>query len=833
MNNHIRKAYEKGELVLLIGAGSSLTSLDQNGDKLLSSGAFSKIIAEEAGWQYSGEPLPSVYSAAKNVLGNGLNDLIARLYKHCKPSHEYLTIAKYTWPRIYTLNIDDALDKALVSNSPQKVNIRNRSDKVYDRDQLFNGLDYVKLNGSVDKIDVGLIFSQDEYGRASAMVPLWYRELAEDFFRYTFLFIGTKINEPVFYHQIARYRSETKSKERRSYVITPSATQIEKNNLMTLNLEHIPGSLGDFASWLTANFPIPLGPVDIAYNRNPALRELFSKATAKDKEKYASIFDDIVVVSRQYLKSYTEMADKQKIRSFYKGFKPDWTDILDDIPAKIGSTKKLYEKIKNLLENQINLFVVTGPAGSGKTTLLKQVALMLSENDGIPCYFLEKPTSKLRELIIELEKLNSSRFCIFYDRLDSHAVDLKHIIEDRHLQNGLFIGSESQRKWKNSSKENFVHLNLFQMQLSEIDKKDAELILNKIEQFGPWTRLSKMSKNERINELFVRSKRQLLIGLLESTYGVGFEKIIEREYHDIPKGDERTFVILVGLATMHRYYIKQEYVSRALAYLDIKFGIRSLVSKLSGIIYHDRGKLMARHPVYVRHLFYNLIEPMDVFPVLKSLLLAFTVYKAPVSKHIEKNELQLFKALTNHNFLKDLFRTKRDFVFKIYEAFEKHFENDGHFWLQYGLALRDVNDQYGAFEKLKTALLAFPNSGHIVHALAQQELIMACLCSSKEKAYDLLDSAKERLENQIQFLKDRENYAIVTLSEGHTSVINKFEDDAEAQKIAKFYANRISNIEGFRGHLRLKRAWSNLTKFATTGTLIENQNLLDECYIAD
>jgi hypothetical protein len=81
------------------------------------------------------------------------------------------------------------LETAFFRNSSQKISIRHRFDKVVDQDQILNNLDIVKLNGSIDRIENGFIFSPNEYGNASAKPPLWYCELAEDFYRYTFLFI--------------------------------------------------------------------------------------------------------------------------------------------------------------------------------------------------------------------------------------------------------------------------------------------------------------------------------------------------------------------------------------------------------------------------------------------------------------------------------------------------------------------------------------------------------------------------------------------------------------------------------------------------------------------
>jgi len=403
MNERIANAYYNGELVLLLGAGSSLSSLDTNGNKILSSIDFAKKIATKAGWDYKEEPLSAVYAAGKNVLGESLNEMMVQFFSHCKPSKEYKTIAKYAWPRIYTLNIDDAFDKALLRHSSQNINIRHRADKVFDQDQLFKGLDYVKLNGSADRIQSGLIFSQDEYGKSAAKVPLWYRELAEDFYRYTFLFVGTKLNEPLFYHQISRYRDDTNSIERRSYVLTPHATEIEKNSLATLNIEHIPATLSDFASWLTDKFPTPLTSTDIAFNKNPALKTLFSKRTQSEKNTYATLFEDIVIVTRDFLKSQDSIAtDSAQVRKFYRGFKPEWSDILDHVPAVLDATKCLYKTIIENMNMPGNLIVVVGPAGAGKTTLLKQVALMLSDKKKITCYFLEKPTSKFNEIIMNL-----------------------------------------------------------------------------------------------------------------------------------------------------------------------------------------------------------------------------------------------------------------------------------------------------------------------------------------------------------------------------------------------------------------------------------------------
>jgi len=141
--------------------------------------------------------------------------------------------------------------------------------------------------------------------------------------------------------------------------------------------------------------------------------------------------------------------------------------------------------------------------------------------------------------------------------------------------------------------------------------------------------------------------------------------------------------------------------------------------------------------------------------------------------------------------------------------------------LQSGLASRSFDRQQEAFEKLKTAYEAHPQS-HTEHALAQQEMIIACE-THKSRAYDLLENAKIRLEGLDKTLKSFDTYPIVTLSEGHTEVIRVHEGEEKARELARQYANLLEGrIKDFGHDPRLKEAWSKLTTYAVTGEWVED-----------
>ena len=823
MNDLLRNALERGRLVLLLGAGASVTSRDMSGRSLLMGEQLAELLASEAGMPYQKEPLNVVCAAARKRLGERFFEILEERYKHCTPSDAYRLIAKHSWARIYTLNIDDALDGALCTKSPQHVDIRYRDSKIFDQDQMYRHLDYIKLNGSIDRPEAGFIFSTREYGVGSAVEPLWYRELAEDFFRYTFLFIGTKINESLFYHQIERYRSASGAQEQRSFVLTPSATQIEKESWLDNNLEHISGTLDDFAQWLNKSYPNPIEPTQLAMARHPQLAVMLSFKNAQDKEKYAELYTPVTVIDRATLaKSAEELPSPLKIRDFYRGFKPSWRDILDGVPAEIKPTRDFFKVCRDALQSDRNLVVLYGPAGSGKSTLLKQIAVKLRDDEGTPVYYIDGILPKLNELLEALEKSNTGRYYVIYDKLDTIASDLEAFLQSGRFNKGLIIGAERQHIWESRTK---FHLQKFcpkPIFMSLIDERDAKEILDKLEKYGPWTRLAKMNQARRIDELTRKAKRQLLIGLLETTSGDGFEKIIEDDYQGLGSHSHKSFLLLVGFGTVHRLNIQDAYVGRALRSLGINKTISSFASDMAGIVQYQDGYLTARHPVYMRHLIEKVIEPAAIFEALHALLTSYTVYEAPVLRAISKNEGAIFKANINHNFLKTIFRSDNRLILRVYESFEKAFESDGLFWLQYGLALRASSDQWGALEKLRTAVDAYPML-HTEHAYAQQELIVAAMCNIPAKAYEYLSDAKTRLERLDEAFGDP--YTIVALSEGHTNVVRQLEGDVRGREVAKHYASILQyRKKAHPSEERLHEAWTKLAAYAVGGTWSEQSH---------
>lgn len=814
MNEQIRAAFLEGRLILFLGAGASVGSTNSLQQSPPLSKALAKLMAEKCGWVYDGERLSVVYAAARKQMAAQLDDLLAQLYSHCKPSPEYVLLAQYPWTRVYTTNIDDAFEHALAKYSKQKLNVKSRNDRISDKDQLFSGLDYVYLNGTIRRPDQGFIFSPEEYGKASAMSPKWYDEAASDYLQCTFVFIGTTVDEPVFHHHVERYKARAGTGSPLSYVVLPSATQIEIAGFESSNLHYLPGTLKDFVDWLKATVPTPPAPLEIAQNRFPEIRSLLEKTSKESQQAYADLLAHVTVVSRQGLATAFSEHDPGTTRQFYKGFKPGWRDLLDGVPAPLAQYQSLLSTLRESEASKVSLLAVIGPAGSGKSTALKWLALALAD-EGQRVYYLEAGTDRLADILLSLEHANKGRYFVFLERLDPLKADLAFVLGK--LSRAFVVGAESQNVWHNRLTEYFDRPSTRVAVLQEIVEPDADGILAKLQQYGPWTRLAGLTPTERKRELFVRSKRQLLIGLMETTTGIGFDEIVVRDFTSIAPAD-RLFFLIVCIATLHRSDLSLSVASRALSHLSNSDSPKAVVARLQGLVEERNERFVARHPVYARKIIDAIADRKLVSEAIVSLLMTFTVYPHPVVKSLDANDATLFKAVINHRFLADALRSEPAAILGVYRHFEKFFESDGLYWLQYGLSTRSFGMHRDAYELLQTAYNAYPHD-HTIHAYAQQKLILAGDGSvTSEMARSYVADAIKMLTALDQVLESDDTYPIVTLAEGHVKALRKLDGVALARVKAKEYVDSLERRLKQGPNPRLQAARDRLFSFSATGT---------------
>lgn len=404
------------------------------------------------------------------------------------------------------------------------------------------------------------------------------------------------------------------------------------------------------------------------------------------------------------------------------------------------------------------------------------------------------------------------------EAMHNEVAELLAGVQTKHI---CIVASERLNIWNRRVKATSIHYLAKTFNVEKIRRSDANRILEKLEKFGPWTRLQPMAPEERVKEVFNKADRQLLIGLMEATTGLGFTQIIDRDFKNVGDDRHRKFLVIVGLASIHRSTLSSHIVGSALSNLGIAEDVNVMSRETEGIIVTNAKKYSARHPVYVRELFEKIVPATMIRDCLIAVLEAFSDYETPVIKNVGKADGVVFKSIINHRFVKEMMRNDEDKVRSVYKAFETKFHIDGLYWLQYGLALRDFGNQIEALEKLKTAREAY-TSPQIEHAYTQQLMIIASMSQSWGDAEPLLREAIDGLRELNRVADATDKYPIVTLAEGHISIMLKFFGVEGAKAITQQYANELLAAQKRHRGARLQEAVKNVVTLATTGNWKES-----------
>lgn len=816
MNTEIKKAIEGGRAILFFGAGASSGCKTRLGNNLLLGSQLAKSLAEKFGLNYNGEALGIVYKAVSHRYNDQVISYLNEEFKNVKPSEEYKYILKFPFFRIYSLNIDDGLEKAAIQCN-KEISVFRVNSRVVDFDQTYQRLDYIKLNGDVNNPENGFVFSPEEYAREAVKESGWYQELATDYNRFTFIFIGTNLNEPAFKHHVERYRQLTGSRGLKSYLIVPEITEIEKFSFASDNIDCIEGTFESFVHWLKSEFSEIPTSRDVFNNNNPGF---LSELGEFSKDPF-----DIFPVSRKSISLLNKEREIGNIKNFYKGTKPTWHNIIDNVPALLEKVDEFYQFIKSDFSSN-DLFLLLGPAGSGKTTGLMQLAVLISDATTKNVYFVEEFVSDFENKLIELDRKNSDVFFVFIERIADVAKELRSIISNNKTK-AVFVTAENIRIWGSRAKLHLSDKLTKVVDLTEITDKDADNILNKIERYGHWTRLEKMSKSKRKNEILKKSKKQLLIGLIETTLGQNYNEIIKNDYEGLGDDKYKYLLLLVGIATENRTPASVATISRSLKHLGFSCDVEQLVTEMEGVVYLRNNKLYVRHRVYAERLFENFISPNQMFDVIGAYLQSFSVYKFPLARNISRSDFAIYKHLSNNKTLRKYFRGDKNLVISLYKQYEKEFEQEGLFLLQYSLALRSYGCLDSALEKVLLAHYAFPGSHHIEHALAQTKLIIACNTGNKQEAFALFSEAQEVLQGlqaaaESNRYADYDSYPLVTLVESHIQLLITHSCQSEAIEFAKHYYNKINKNRKLEQDQKVNILKSNLLHFYSSGNWVSD-----------
>lgn len=259
-----------GRSILFIGAGASVGAKNAKMSSPPVGEKLKNLIAAELNVKYSsGTGLRELFSFARRHLGeNGLHDFMFQYYANCKPAtFHFALMKKRMWKRIYSTNIDDVLEnsyRSAVGSSPE---IYVAESSIVAPLKRSSELQIIKLNGDIHGSFENFIFSEDQYQSYFHRNDNWYDECARDYRNETFIFIGSSLDEPLFWFHLNRLQAIEGSPK--ADIVKPKLDIIQSELMNEKNITFIPGSLSDFVNCIGSELADQeeyIDPVAVAFS---------------------------------------------------------------------------------------------------------------------------------------------------------------------------------------------------------------------------------------------------------------------------------------------------------------------------------------------------------------------------------------------------------------------------------------------------------------------------------------------------------------------------------------------------------------------------------------
>lgn len=820
------KAMREGEVVLALGAGASATSMNVRDNNIRQGRALAELLAVKAGLRYANEELPEVVTA---VVGSRLSraqfhQILREEYTKVSPSVELERLLSYTWRRIYTWNIDDAL-----SNIAHAAQRRKYFNGLVDKVSTWEGHEYlqiVHLHGEAQKPEHGFIFSSAEYNtRLNRNDHDWYRELAADYVSHTPVFIGSRLNEPILSAELDRARPLSDPGLGLAFLVTPDTfTEVQLFNFKARNICVLRATLDVFVAWLQAKVGSGSTPLDVVREANAFGGRLVSSTniSAADIDAAKHIILRNWRSARGEADSLDNSSRRRDARNFLEGTPPTWRLAATDVPAWLQRTESLYRSVTDAIRDRERCILCHGQAGSGKTTALMQCLLRFSrENENSVVYELGSNVRSLRASLQLIARLHKTEHVILYIKDafvfgDSFAEDVLSIAPGRIT----IVTSARSGEWRDHIERRigtFTKVFVYE----RFGPTDIEPLIERLVRYVPAPQFLKLPLSEKVQKLR-SSNSQLLIALRETTDSERFSDVITKEFLGLPDDDCRYLAMIVGLSTLARSGIKESEAKAAYERLFTKRSFERCLLALEGIVSKDSNRrLWARHELYVRHIVENVCDFKVILASIIEMLRTYTKYKVPIVKNVSRLDSILFKFLLNHNFTSDLARRRhaREDGRAIYENFEVEFQLDGHFWLQYGQYLVAIGRDEEALSVLSKSIQAYPNNPYAVHAYADLQLKVAAARPTYDAVTEkLIGDAVKTLEEQLEYTSlDWDQYPIVTLSEKHVWALIKHNRTDQAKVLAAQYFKKLESMARVNSAAPLQIARERLVHYVTSG----------------
>jgi hypothetical protein len=745
------RAINQNRAVLFLGAGASQDAKNKLGSQMPLS---RELAADMYKWlefegEYDDTPLTDMYEA---ILKSGrpfsqIEDLLESRLLCSEVPGQYDTLAIPSWYRIYTTNADDLLDLVWRRATQASLDVlRYPKDDIHERDQLLSRFQAIYLNGKLPCRPDELTFSTRQFAqRAISHEPL-YEQFVRDYTSHPVVFLGTELNEPLFWQYIAvrEARGQAASEQRpKSFLVSNHISPAKRVALKDLNVVPVEASTVEFLSWIAGKSSEIQNREEVLKYTIPSFSIVAGVKASRESGEFAIAFHNVPL---------TNKAGAASRSTYLLGTTPKWEDILNDLDAPRTITRQIVDTVTRLHSSNLRLQIIPilGSAGCGKSTILRRIGLTLAQS-GLTtfltnCEQLPRPGSIARAL-----DTIPTRAVLLFDNAEGALGLLPAIARELSTVDRppiLLVATKTNDYDRKVGKFD-DECNITEFFVPHLDPSEILAVLVVLERHHLLGRLRGMSQSDRVREFQIRANRQILIAMREATTGRGFDDIIKNEFTELSSDEAKILYLCTALATDAGYRIRKDElvgcttVRPAEAMYLINRSLRDIVLP-TGV---GEDLLLLRHRL-IAEFMVDGAAPRNQLAIAYIRLLRVLAGQLG-DRSWRSRTFGFYRDVINHRTIYRRFSGDIDTARDIYESLREYFATDPQFWLQYGSLELEANVLDLAENYLAQALSLDPGDRFIKNAMGHLMLRKAIDAETKTQSLKFREEGSEILLEQI------------------------------------------------------------------------------------
>lgn len=650
-----------GRYQLLLGAGASRDSRSADGSILpLAMDMVGELNSLTSSVQTR---ITGAFQVALSKDPTNLSDYLSTRFTACSPSNWWKTALDCAWKRIWTLNIDDVVERALALH-PNWNTHRTRSYSWHDLLQEHDGLQVVHLHGVAGRDKPSnMVFSISQYAEATRKEHGWHRKFFDDWSQDPFITIGASLFEEIDLSSAIQTRPA--SPHVPSLYVSPGISPETRELLEIANLIPIDCTAEDFFAEVEEFTRKARATLRFEWMQSGARPEI-AAGMAQQFEKLRLVGDFL-----------------DRDRDFYAGDNPEWVDIVKNRPVNLSWYDQLADKLASKIKPDSQYVeLLFSKRLAGRTVALLEVSKILLER-GFDV-FLFRPTRRPDVPMIREFLSTRSRAVLVFDGITDFLDDISHLLADCSKSGTscvILAGDLYSRRRAVRTQLDMSFAGEFAVPRSRhgswpLSREDAEAVVAKIVDVGRFGLISNLSHAERIT---IFRNHEVFDGLSRAEYGRGFRSRVHDELLGIPEGNIRGLVGLIALLSSQDRGFPLGFASAAgvdsnLLNSELRTGVLGSVLHVNGTILRSRFRALTLEDVYPGSNKDGFLE------VLVDFLASISVYAGKISRQQRGQGYIIIKTLMRAGLVRHVLG--KHYISEFYDRLESSYAQDARYWEQ-------------------------------------------------------------------------------------------------------------------------------------------------------